>query len=481
VTATTVDASLNDGSAPPPRLLVVMAGDSLRAYPLPESGEIAIGRGPECDVVIDHPRVSRRHAILRLGVACTVEDLDSRNGTIFRGERLPQGTLPAIEPGESFSIGPFTLVLMPRGEAAPQVVAGRSSLRVEDPAATAPSTLLTTIARSAVNVLIRGETGVGKEVLAETLHRLSGRTGDFLRLNCAALSEALLESELFGHERGAFTGAVAAKAGLLEVSAGGTVLLDEIGEMPAALQAKLLRAIEAREVFRVGGVRPIAIDVRFLAATHRELHTEIARGAFRSDLYYRLAGMTLEVPPLRQRPARISALANHFAEMAAARSGTASARLGPQAMAALLAHDWPGNARELRNVIERALLLAEGGEVSPQHLMFDRPIDGSRAAPAGQPVASGSSSGSWSHNSHSGHSSPPRASLSQSAEIDAGSSANRSQPGSPIDAERDRILAALEACAGNQTRAAQLLGISRATLVNKLAIHRIPRPRKPGR
>src|SRR6185503_6105666 len=174
--------------------------------------------------------------------------------------------------------------------------------------------LVERIARGTINVLILGETGAGKEVLAERVQRLSPRARwPFLRLNCAALSETLLESELFGHERGAFTGAVTAKPGLLETAEGGTVFLDEAGELPMSIQVKLLRVIEERQVLRVGGLKPRPIDVRFIAATNRDLEVEVARGAFRQDLFFRLNGVTLVVPPLRDRVSEIEALARLFA------------------------------------------------------------------------------------------------------------------------------------------------------------------------
>ena len=250
--------------------------------------------------------------------------------------------------------------------------------------------LVDRVAGSEISVLILGETGVGKEVLAERLHRRSPRAGrPFLRLNCAALSESLLESELFGHEQGAFTGAAKTKPGLLETADGGTAFLDEIGECPPAMQVKLLRVIEERKVMRVGGLESRAIDVRFLAATNRDLDAEVARGAFRQDLYFRLDGITLYMPPLRDRGSEILPLAHRFAEAAARRDGRSVPRIDPEAEAMLLAYAWPGNIRELRNVVERAVLLASGDIIEPQHLPGEkfRAAGDSVAAPPPDPAA----------------------------------------------------------------------------------------------
>ena len=414
--------------------LVVVGPGLMRTHVFAEDAEVLIGRDEDCAVRLEHARISRHHARLQLGKRPVIEDLGSRNGTKVNGETIAQGRTVELARGESFGAGPFTFVLIADASAP---TAGPSALVVDDPSPATPPALLFTVATSPLTILIRGETGVGKELLAETLHRLSGRRGRLVRLNCAAFPAELLESELFGHERGAFTGAVAVKKGLLETAAGGTVFLDEVGELPLPLQAKLLRAIEAREVLRVGGTDPVHVDVRFVAATHRDLPAEVARGAFRLDLYYRLAVLTLTIPPLRDRLERLPVLATDLANGIAARSGGTPRGIGPAAIARLQQHDWPGNVRELRNVLERAVLLAGGGEVTPAHIVLD------------PPVLTGSTPAA-----------PPPASRGDD------------------DGERQRIIDALQKCAGNQTRAAKLLGISRATLATKLSIHRIPRPLK---
>jgi two-component system, NtrC family, response regulator AtoC len=300
-------------------------------------------------------------------------------------------------------------------------------------------------AAGTINVLVLGETGVGKEVLARWIHQRSARAGKaFLAVNCAALSGTLLESELFGHEKGAFTGAGAARAGLLESAPGGTLFLDEIGELPAALQAKLLRVLEAREVVRVGGVRPRPIDVRFVAATNRDIEADVARGEFRRDLYYRLNGMTLALPPLRERPGDLPALARLFLRALGRERKGGPPRLSGEALALLAAHGWPGNVRELRNVMERALLLCTGREILVEHLPADR-LRPLTPAPAPAPAA------------------------------------GPTPPGGGDRLDRARVLAALAACGGNQSRAARQLGVSRKTLVARLDAYGITRPRKEPR
>ena len=303
--------------------------------------------------------------------------------------------------------------------------------------------LVARVAPGNINVLLLGETGVGKEVLAERIHALSPRgKRPLLRLHCAALSESLLESELFGHERGAFTGAIKTKRGLLETADGGTIFLDEIGELPLSIQVKLLRVIEERKVLRVGGLTAQPIDVRFIAATNRNLEAEVARGTFRQDLYYRLNGISLVIPPLRERAFAIAQLAAQFIGNASAAAGRAALTLSPAAEALLRARDWPGNIRELRNVCERAVLLCPGDVIEPEHLSL--PPD---AAPASSPSAP---------------SIEPTA-LTPHAQR-----------------QRDELVDALARCAGNQSRAAKLLGISRKTLVARLDAYGLPRPRKPS-
>jgi len=226
------------------------------------------------------------------------------------------------------------------------------------------------VAPKETTVLLSGESGTGKEVVAQLIHRGSRRSaGPFVALNCAALPEALLESELFGYEKGAFTGAVSARAGRLEQAAGGTLFLDEVGEMSPAVQAKFLRVLQEREFQRLGGTRTLKADVRVIAATNRDLKAAMTQGAFREDLYYRLHVFAIHLPPLRERQEDILPLLEHFMEeLGPAVLGRPAAGISREARAHFLAHSWPGNVRELRNAVERALVLCEGGLINPEHL-----------------------------------------------------------------------------------------------------------------
>ncbi|MFC1612017.1 sigma 54-interacting transcriptional regulator, partial [Myxococcota bacterium] len=245
---------------------------------------------------------------------------------------------------------------------------------IKDPAMIKLYRLADRIAVGPLSVLLVGETGVGKEVLAEYVHNQSPRADKpFLRLNCAALSESLLQSELFGHERGAFTGALKEKTGLLESANEGTVFLDEVSDMPLSTQVKLLRVIEEKKVLRVGSVRPRSIDVRFIAATNRNPEIEVSRGDFREDLYFRLNGITIAIPPLRTRVAEIESLAGIFLRRLCKQMNIKpEPRLSERAMRLLKAYSWPGNIRELRNIIERAVLLCGGEDIDPEHLPTEK-------------------------------------------------------------------------------------------------------------
>ena len=424
------DTLASDGAAATPagRVLLVVGAGQLSTHPLEPGARLVIGREAGCAIVLDHPKVSRRHAIVVADRTTQLEDAGGTNRVRIGERTLAAGERATLAPGTSFQVGPYTLVLLGAPSPIGESVEGRAELIVRDVRAGALTELITRVAASDVSVLIRGETGAGKEVLARALHQASRRTGAMLAINCAALQDNLLESELFGHERGAFTGAVQAKPGLFEAAHGGTVFLDEIGELPIGVQAKLLRAIETRQVTRLGGVKPIELDVRFLAATHRDLRAAIAARGFRQDLYFRINGITILIVPLRDRKDAIPALAGAFVAEAAARARRAPPHLTPAALAALVRHSWPGNVRELKTVIERALLLAPGGEIAAKHIVIDLPTS---SEPASEPASE----------------------------------------------ERARIVVALDACAGNQTRAARQLGMSRATLAHKLALLRIPRPR----
>jgi DNA-binding NtrC family response regulator/pSer/pThr/pTyr-binding forkhead associated (FHA) protein len=307
------------------------------------------------------------------------------------------------------------------------------------------------VAQSSINVLITGETGVGKGVLASEIHRRSPRTErPCVVLNCAELQETLLESELFGHERGAFTGANATKQGLIETAQGGTLFLDEIGEMSLATQAKLLRVLEERSVRRVGGLQQRPVDIRLIAASNRDLEAESERGAFRRDLFFRLNGILLYVPPLRERVDEIELLARGFIAQAAADAKCEVPVLSREALFALQQYPWPGNIRELRNMLERAVVLCTDGLITTEQLSLVRGRRSVELPP--NPVTTAPLPPDPS---------PPLPTMREQ------------YPG-----ERQRIIDALEQCAGNQSRAAKVLGMSRATLVARLDIYGLPRPRK---
>jgi two-component system, NtrC family, response regulator AtoC len=301
------------------------------------------------------------------------------------------------------------------------------------------------VARHSTTVLITGESGTGKEVLARAIHRMSPRSErSFTAINCAAIPEQLLESELFGHMRGAFTGATADRAGLFELAHEGTLLLDEIGDLPLDLQAKLLRVLEEGEIRRVGGREPKRVDVRVIAATAKPLEQAAERGEFRSDLFYRLNVVHLHIPPLRERPEDVPALLAHFARQAAQRLGR-PVSVTPSALAALAGHAWPGNVRELRNAVERAAVLGGEGPLDPKSFALG---NGHRNGADGVSLNGGPANGGAGSNG----------TLDLKTQVEA--------------VERRAIQRALEASGGNRRQAASLLGVSLRTLFYKL--RRIP-------
>jgi DNA-binding NtrC family response regulator len=422
--------------------------------------EVKIGRGHEADLQLPDPSVSRLHAkIFRVGRQYFLADLRSRNGTHAEGKRITQ---LALEDGRMFQVGPFRIHFhrpasgFPAGEepTAPPGMASssfdstgakpvRHAKRTEAPVVTVESPfglvggsahvrkLVATIRRVAasdVPVLIEGETGSGKELVARGIHDASARRErPFIVVNCGAISPDLIESELFGHEKGAFTGATAQRKGAFELANSGTIFLDEIGELPVLLQPKLLRALEQKEVKRVGGNDLLLADVRILAATNRNLLEEIARKTFREDLYFRIGAITVSIPPLRDRREDVAPIARQFlAGMEKPASGALPV-LSPAALDAMISHDWPGNVRELRNAIQRAVVMAENGELTGHDFSFLR-----RAAEpeAGAETPSGLSR--WEQ------------------------------------AERTNILGELARQMGNKTKAARELGIAKSTLFEKL-------------
>jgi DNA-binding NtrC family response regulator len=297
------------------------------------------------------------------------------------------------------------------------------------------------IAPSDASVLITGESGTGKEVIARYVHSRSNRSkAPFISVNCAAIPESLLESELFGHEKGAFTGAVARRIGKFEEATGGTLLLDEISEMDVRLQAKLLRAIQERIIDRVGGTRPVPVDIRIIATSHRNLVESVRAGTFREDLLFRLNVVNLKIPPLRERPADVLELAQHFIKKYADANGVPTRPLSAEARRALVLNRWPGNVRELENTMHRAVLLVTGNEIGIEGIVSP---DGTRLDQAKNPTVA-------------------HAAL-------AAETVTRALVGRTVaDVERDLILETLKHCLGNRTHAANILGISIRTLRNKL-------------
>jgi DNA-binding NtrC family response regulator len=447
-----------------------------RTFRLPESGVISVGRGAHCDLRLEDDSVSRQHARLHLP-SLELEDLGSRNGS-FVLDLGANATLGSLS--ERSSVDEVRLMahvrkafaasaLLKFGSVACQLQRSAPAVHtlpvpalgvddapvLEDPEMVQLYQLAARVAGTTLPLLILGETGVGKDVLAARVHQCSPRKqGPFVRVNCGALSESLLESELFGHVRGAFTGANDAKAGLFEIGNGGTVFLDEIGELPLRTQVKLLHVLETGQVTRVGATKAQRIDVRFIAATNRELAREVQAGTFRKDLYFRINTLCLKINPLRERISDIIPLVRHFLERACRSMGVSLPQISAEAAQHLEEYGWPGNVRELKNAVERARLLCGSGPLEPEHFPTERDL--LNPAP--------DLSDSWLDED-----APTKVRRRSSIDM---------RPTSAAAGDHAALIEALNACGGNQTRAAEKLGISRRTLVNRLNELNLPRPRK---
>ena len=330
------------------------------------------------------------------------------------------------------------------------------SMIFQDPAFKSVVALADQVAKSEASILITGESGSGKELMARYVHDNSRRAQrQFISINCAAIPENLLESELFGHAKGSFTGAIARRIGKFEEASGGTLLLDEISEMDPRLQAKLLRAIQEREIDRIGGTRPIKVDIRLIATSNRDLAEAVKDGSFREDLLFRLNVVNLRVPSLRERPTDITLLANHFAKKYAEANGVPERPVGKDTIKLLEGLAWPGNVRELENTIHRAVLLATGPEISSEAIMSP---DGQMAQIGPAPLGKGTSG--------AGAADLGAAQTDQTADDTSGLVGR-----TVADVERDLIIDTLYHCLGNRTHAANILGISIRTLRNKLKLY----------
>jgi len=434
------------GSPGAPRLsLLVYHPGGAQAIELETGRAVVVGRGDAPEGTLQDATLSRKHARFTRGAGTDVEceDLGASNGTWFRGRRV---TKVVLAPGDEVRLGAVVVEVHARAASA----VGAAVVPAEDLGrpilvSAAIRGVFAEVARaapSAIPVLLQGETGTGKEVAARALHAGGPRAaGPMLTVSCAAIPEGLVESTLFGHEKGAFTGANERRRGAFEVASGGTLLLDEIGELPLQGQAALLRVLESKVVVRVGATRELPVDVRVVAATNRDLQARVREGGFRADLLYRLNGITLTVPPLRERPDDIVPLAEAFLRRAVARTGGAPRTLDPAALAALTAYTWPGNVRELRNVIERALVVSARDPITIEELP---PHVASPSAATRSPEA------------------PARPTARRPAE-----------PAGDLRAsvqtyERKIIAEALAACSGNQTEAAKRLNMPLRTFVRKV-------------
>src|SRR5690606_34287144 len=438
--------------ARPMRLLIIGAleGQLSQATKMAMDGGAKVAHAPTVEIALASLRAGRGADLLLVDVMVDI-------GTLIAGLEAERIAVPVVACGVQTNAAAAVnairagakeyIPLPPDAELIAAVIAAvaraSSDFLFRDPAMERVVKLAEQLAGSEASILITGESGTGKEVIARHVHSKSRRAGKpFISANCAAIPEALLVSELGGHEKGAFTGAVARRIGKFEEASGGTLLLDEISEMDVRLQAKLLRAIQERVVDRVGGTKPVPVNIRILATSNRDLASEVREGRFREDLLFRLNVVNLKLPALRERPGDIVALSDHFVARYSQANGLTQRVLSQAARDELLRAPWQGNVRELENTLHRAVLLSEGNVIEPDAI---RMPDGTGLAEA---VASHSLA-------------------SQAAQ--AAEAVSRSMVGRTVaDVERDLILDTLGHCLGNRTHAANILGISIRTLRNKL-------------
>lgn len=419
----------------------------------------------DVDAALDHLRAGRGADLAMIDVECDIR----RFITSLENERI---LTPVVACGieadsrkavEAIKAGAREYIPLPPDEelisAVLEAITEEShSLIYNSPQMQQVVSMAEKIAPSDASVLITGESGTGKEVMARHIHRKSKRAGgNFISVNCAAIPENLLESELFGHEKGAFTGAVTRRIGKFEEANNGTLLLDEISEMDARLQAKLLRAIQEKEIDRVGGSKPVSVNIRILATSNRDLQKEVAKGTFREDLYFRLNVINLMLPPLRERVDEIKPLAEMFIQKYSKANGLPPRALTEAALEKLKAHNWSGNVRELENICHRAVLMASGNKIDAEAIILPS-ITGTAPRPA--PVSV-----------------PLKPAITEPEEIEeveeisstSNSPTQKNLIGRTVaSVERELILETLDHCLGNRTHAANILGISIRTLRNKI-------------
>jgi two-component system response regulator FlrC len=434
------------------RLLIIGAleGQLSEATKMAMNGGAKVAHAPSVEIALAALRAGRGADLLLVDVVMDISGLIAG----LEAERIAIPVVACgVEANAAAAVNAIRagakeyIPLPPDAELIAAVIAAvardSSEFLFRDPAMERVVKMADQIAGSDASILITGESGTGKEVIAKYVHAKSKRANKpFISVNCAAIPEALLESELFGHEKGAFTGAIARRIGKFEEASGGTLLLDEISEMDVRLQAKLLRAIQERLIDRVGGGKPVPVDIRILATSNRNLSEAVREGSFREDLLFRLNVVNLKLPALRDRPGDIAALSEHFVAKYAKANGLPPRELSPDARSALLKAPWPGNVRELENTLHRAVLLSSGDIIGPDAIVL----------PDGMGLAEAAATSSLS------------AQLAQTAQTMSAALVGRTV----ADVERDLILDTLDHTLGNRTHAANILGISIRTLRNKL-------------